>query len=125
MPKFNKTVDELDGMMDKWLYVLRNLSRLMERPKALQEWVFTRLFEQAEIAKLSRKERFEYEESMKVYRDLFNVVNTAEKKGFAQGKAEGIRETKIKNARLMKAKGYPLQDIADIIGLPLEEINNL
>ena len=92
MPKFNKTEDQLDGMMDKWLYVLRNLSRLMERPAALQERVFNRLFEQAEIAKLSPNELFDYEESVKVYRDLFNVVNTAEGKGFAKGKAEGLEE---------------------------------
>ena len=36
MPKFNKREEELDGMFEKWLFVLRNLSRLMERPKALQ-----------------------------------------------------------------------------------------
>ena len=50
MPKFNKTESELETMFDKWLFVLRNLSRLMERPVALQERVFTRLFEAAEIA---------------------------------------------------------------------------
>ena len=37
MPKFNKTEEELDGMFEKWLFVLRNLSRLLERPQALQE----------------------------------------------------------------------------------------
>ena len=37
MPKFNKTENELDGMFEKWLFVLRNLSRLMERPLALQD----------------------------------------------------------------------------------------
>ncbi|NDV66273.1 hypothetical protein D0T60_13625 [Bacteroides sp. 224] len=34
---------------DKWMFVLRNLSGLMERPAALQERVFNRLFEAAEI----------------------------------------------------------------------------
>ena len=30
MPKFNKREEELDGMFEKWLFVLRNLSRLMD-----------------------------------------------------------------------------------------------
>ena len=153
MPKFNKTEDQLETMMDKWLYVLRNLSRLMERPAALQDRVFTRLFEQAEIARFSKEELFDYEESLKVYRDLFNVVKSAEQKGIrkgfvkgkaegleegiakgkaegleegiAKGKAEGLMESNINNARRMKAKGYPLQDIADITGLTIEDVNNL
>ena len=47
MPKFSKTEDELVSMYDKWLFALKNLTRLMERPAALQERVFTRFFEQA------------------------------------------------------------------------------
>ena len=40
MPKFNKTEDELKTMFDKWLFVLRNLSSLLERPRSLQNRVF-------------------------------------------------------------------------------------
>lgn len=121
MPKFNKTEDELDGMMDKWLYVLRNLSRLMERPAALQERVFNRLFEQAEIARLSPTELRNYEESIKVYRDITNVVNTAEKKGIAKGIAEGKREVAVQ----MKLAGIPIGQIAKFTGLTEEEIGKL
>lgn len=121
MPKFNKTEDELDGMMDKWLYVLRNLSRLMERPAALQERVFNRLFEQAEIARLSPTELRNYEESIKVYRDITNVVNTAEKKGIARGIAEGKREVAVQ----MKLAGIPVGQIAKFTGLTEEEIGKL
>lgn len=66
MPKFNKREEELDGMFDKWLFVLRNLSRLMERPKALQERVFTKLFDAAEIAKFTKEQYEAYEDSLKV-----------------------------------------------------------
>mgnify|MGYP004630455839 FL=1 len=52
--KTNKET-ELVTMYDKWMYVLKNLSILMQRPAALQERVFTRLFEQAEISKLNNK----------------------------------------------------------------------
>lgn len=69
MPKFNKQEEELNGMFEKWLFVLRNLSRLMERPRALQERIFTKLFEAAEIAQFTQQEFQAYEESLKIYRD--------------------------------------------------------
>ncbi len=141
MPKFRKTEDELVTMMDKWLFVLRNLSRLMERPAALQERVFTRLFEQAEIAKLTPDERFDYEESVKVYRDLINVVRTAKQKGhragleeglekgraegLEKGRAEGVLQAKIEDAMKMKRKGFSDNDIAEITGLSLEEVSQI
>ena len=145
MPKFNKTEDQLETMMDKWLYVLRNLSKLMERPAALQERVFTRLFEQAEIARFSKNELFDYEESLKVYRDLFNVVNSAEQKGIrkgfvkgkaegraegleegiAKGKAEGREEEKVEVAKNLLALGTDINIVHQVTGLSLEEISKL
>ena len=113
MPKFNKTEDQLENMFDKWLFVLRNLSRLLERPAALQERVFEKLFRQAEIAKFTPEERQDYEESVKIYRDLKNSIETAEWK-----KAKTI-------AQKFKAKGYPVDDIAEATGLSIEEIEEL
>ncbi len=55
MPKFRKTEQELVTLLDKWLYAIKNLSTLMERPVVLQEAVFKRLFEQAEIAAFNRE----------------------------------------------------------------------
>ena len=44
MPKFQKTEAELVTMADKWLYALKNLPRLLERPAALQERIFKKFF---------------------------------------------------------------------------------
>lgn len=95
MPKFNKSEDELVTMFDKWLFVLRNLSRLMARPAALQDRIFTRLFEAAEIAKFTKEQYEAYEESLKVYRDWQNTIVTAEQKGMAKGMAEGIAKGRM------------------------------
>lgn len=96
IPKFNKSEAELVTMFDKWMFVLKNLSRLMERPAALQERVFTRLFEQAEIAKFSPQELKLYEDNVKAYRDIMNAIATARKdsreEGRAEGRAEGLAE---------------------------------
>lgn len=103
MPKFNKKEDELESMFDKWLFVLRNLSSLFERPRALQNRVFDRLFEAAEIAKFNPKELGEYWESLKNFRDWYSVMSTQLKKGREEGLKEGLeqgrKEECFKNAK--------------------------
>ena len=145
MPKFNKSEEELNGMFEKWLFVLRNLSRLMERPKALQERIFTKLFEAAEIAKFTKTEYDNYEESLKIYRDWKNTIDTAElkgekkgfkkgekigiekgrKEGLEKGRKEGAKEKAIEIAKQLKAESVPVGIIIKCSGLSEEEINSL
>ncbi len=106
MPKFTKTEDQLETLFDKWLYAIRNLASLMERPAALQEQVFTHLFEAAEIAKFNKMDRYEYEESLKNYRDWFSVMQTAELKGFAKGEAEGFTKGEAEGFAKGEAEGF-------------------
>ena len=129
MPKFNKTEDELETMFDKWMFALRNLYRLLDRPKALQDRIFEKLFDQAEIAKYSDSERRLYEESRKEYWDYNSTLETAERKGEKRGKeagrAEGHMEEKLETARKMKADGMPTDLIVKYTGLTVEEIHAL
>lgn len=121
IPKFDKKEDELVSMYDKWMYVLRNLSSLMQRPAALQERVFTRLFEQAEIAKFNPQELRSYEDSVNAYRDIVNAINTAEKKKFAEGMAEGV----AKVARAMLNKGMDIATVSELTGLTQEQLDSI
>jgi predicted transposase/invertase (TIGR01784 family) len=45
--------------------------------------------------------------------------------GIAEGTTKGIAEAKAEDARNMKAKGYPVEDIQDITGLSPEQIEKL
>ena len=133
MPKFNKREDELDGMFEKWLFVLRNLSRLMERPAALQERIFCRLFDAAEIAMFTKEQYDAYEDSLKVYRDWKNTIDMAENRGREEGRAEGLQqgleqgriEEKMLNARKMLSAGLPEELVVQITGLTAEDIKCL
>lgn len=125
MPKFNKGEEKLETLFDKWMFVLRNLSGLMKRPQALQERVFNRLFEAAEIAKFDRNELYAYEESLKNFRDWHSVISTAEKKAEKRGREEGREEERIKNAQNLKRLGVALEVIAQATGLSEEEIGKL
>ncbi len=121
MPKFRKREDELETLFDKWMFVLKNLATLLERPAALQERVFKRLFETAEIARFSESEMRDYEESLKNLRDLGNVLNTAKEEGRKEGRKEGIETMALR----MRDDGMPLEVIAKYTGLSVEEIQNL
>jgi flagellar biosynthesis/type III secretory pathway protein FliH len=141
LEKFNKTETELVTMLDKWLFVLKNLSNLMSRPAQLQERVFTKLFEAAEIAKFDSNELRSYEQSINAYRDIKNSLDTASKEGFTKGKIEGKAEGFVEGmekgmekgkaegradtAKKMKIKGLDLNLISDITGLSIEEIKRL
>ena len=92
LPKFKKTLEELESHQDKWLYLLRHLPDLEGRPSPFQDPVFLELFEVAEIAKFNRDEQEIYERSLKYYRDMNNVLSTAKGEGIELGREEGIEE---------------------------------
>ena len=119
--KFDKTEDELVTLYDKWLYVLKNLSRLDERPAALKEKVFTKLFEEAEIAKFTPTELKEYEDSLKAYRDVKNSIDTALEKGREEGK--NLKAIQI--AKKMLAAGMDIDTIINMTDLSKSEIEKL
>jgi predicted transposase/invertase (TIGR01784 family) len=113
LPKFKKQEQELETQFDKWLFVFRHLSHLQNRPQQLQDKIFQKLFEAAEIARFSPEEREAYEDSLKYYRDLKNVVDTS--------RLEGIKEI----AKKLKTKGMSDSEISELTGLNDEEIKDL
>ena len=117
MPKFNKTIDELETRFDKWLYVIKNLNWLDRIPNKLREKIFEKLFEVAEIAKFTPEQILNYENSLKYYRDLKNSIDTA--------KEEGKEERSIEIAKKLLNKGYQTDEIAEITGLTKNDINQL
>ena len=119
--KFDKTEDELVTLYDKWLYVLKNLSRLDERPAALKEKVFTKLFGEAEIAKFTPTELKEYEDSLKAYRDVKNSIDTALEKG----REEGREQRNIEIAKKMLAAGMDIDTVIKMTDLSKSEIEKL
>ena len=121
MPKFTKEEPELETFLDKWLYVIKNISRLDDKPQALTEGIFKKLFDVAEISQFSKLDRAEYEESLKVFWDFSNVLSTAERKG----RAEGERETNLRNAKNLKALGVDVETISKATGLTRKEIDSL
>ncbi|MDR2385191.1 MAG: Rpn family recombination-promoting nuclease/putative transposase [Tannerella sp.] len=138
LPKFAKTEDELETLLDKWMFVLKNLAVLNDRPKTLQERVFRRLFRIAEIEQLSEAERLVYWESQKIYWDYMSSIRSAEKK-VAQEKDAVIREKdavirekdaviremeekEIATVKNLFGKGLSTKEISEIMRLDVRRI---
>ena len=114
MPKFNKSLEELSSRFEKWLYVLRNLNRLDQIPVTLQERIFAKLFETAEIAQFTPDQMNAYQESLKHYRDLKNSLDTALEEGISKGKLETIIkfiDAGVSDETILKATGIDQQEL--------------
>ena len=123
--KFNKREDELETDLDKWLYLLKNMSTLLERPAALRDRVFGRLFDVAEYARLDDEERKNYVESMNTARDTYNQIDFALNKGIGIGLEMGCEKKACEIAQKMITKGLDVDTIADLTGLTKDEILTL
>jgi predicted transposase/invertase (TIGR01784 family) len=129
MPKFTKEADELETHFEKWMYVLKNLKRLNNIPEKLQERIFEKIFETAEIAKLTPEEYRAYIDNLNSYRDLKNSLDYAEAKGKtegrAEGKAEGEKLKAIEIAKELKTLRISFDQISVATKLSIEEIEKI
>jgi predicted transposase/invertase (TIGR01784 family) len=82
-----------------------------------------------------------YESSLKVYRDLYSVIDSAfiegrsegkiegleegRQEGLEEGRLEGLQEGKYNMAKLLKDNGVQIQLIIQTTGLTREEIDLL
>jgi predicted transposase/invertase (TIGR01784 family) len=135
--KFHKVESELASQLENWLYLIKHLEEFPDVPAKFQHTILEQAFEIAELAHLTESERKAYEDSLKHYRDILNIVHTARDEGkvegFIEGKAvgkeEGLIEGELKRARKaaiqMKADKMPISKISEYTGLSEEEIENL
>ena len=123
--KFDKSEDELETDLDKWLYLLKNMSTLLERPAALRDRIFGRLFDVAEYARLDDEERKNYVESMNTARDTYNQIDYALNKGIGIGLEMGCEKKACEIAQKMITKGLDVDTIADLTGLTKEAVAKL
>jgi len=125
LSKFEKTDTDLETDLDKWLYVLKNMSRMNKLPVYLRKPVFEKLFNIAEYTNFSKEEKTMYDSSLKRKWDNQNVLDYALKEGMEKGIELGkLEEAKI-IARELKKEGSSIEFIAKTTKLSIEEIEKL
>ena len=130
LPKFTKTVEELDGnILEGMYFCFNNMTELESRPEVLDHQIFTKIFDVTELYNMDQDTRDKVLENMTTERDLRNQMTYAREEGLAEGRVEGREEGHVeeraKNAKNLRDLGVDPEIIAKATGLTVEEIRNL
>ena len=131
LPRFNKSIDELDGnILEGMYFCFKNMAVLDERPKVLTHDIFSKIFEVSELYNMDQETRDKVIHKMTTERDLRNQMAYARQEaieegiaeGLAKGLAKGDLDRAIKVATQMLADGMPVDKIAKYTELSHEQI---
>ncbi|EHQ25436.1 Rpn family recombination-promoting nuclease/putative transposase [Mucilaginibacter paludis] len=137
LPNFVKTEEELETDLDRWFYLLKNMSQLEKIPAVLNKRIFQQVFKIAELSNLTKEEKAMYDSSLKAKWDYENSIAFAEERGIEKGREEGmekgmekgiekgIEKGKYDVAIEMKKEGITNSQIAKFTKLPIEVIEKL
>ena len=133
LPKFTKELKELNSILDKWIYFLKNVSDLSIIPKEYENIEeFKDAFEIVTQTAWNSKELEVYEYIALKEFDEINALKTAEKKGLEKGIQKGIQEGIQEGERKKQIEiAKNLLDVLDVetislkTGLDIELINEL
>ena len=118
LPKFKKSIDELDGnVLEGMYFCFKNMAVLNERPKVLTHNVFKKIFDASELYNMDKETRKNVLKNMTTERDLRNQMEYARQEAIAEGRAE--------DARNLLALGVDPEIISKATGISIEELQNL
>ena len=92
IPKFTKPEGDLKTGIDRWFYLLKNLSLLQKIPAILNTRVVSKLFRIAKVSNLNKQEYMKYEKDLMASWDEYAIKKTIEhdrKKALEQGLEQG------------------------------------
>ncbi|MBE8719630.1 Rpn family recombination-promoting nuclease/putative transposase [Sphingobacterium pedocola] len=130
---FTKGEAELSNDLDRWLYVLKNMSVMDKLPRYLRKPIFEKLFSIAEYSKLSKEEKAMYDVSLKRKWDAESIRETAiieqeraRKEGLEQGIEQGMG---TKNYEIVKKlivqHDWSDASIADFVEVSLDFVEKV
>ena len=146
LPKFKKTLEELDGnILEGMYFCFKNMSVLDNRPEVLSHRIFEKIFKVSELYNMDQNIRDKVLHKMTTERDLRNQMAYARKvaieeglaEGRAEGRAEGLAEGKAEGliqgsrskaldiAKKLLTLGMSVDEVAKLVDLSADEITNI
>jgi predicted transposase/invertase (TIGR01784 family) len=117
LPKFNKTEQELQSLVDKWVYFIKNAENLTVMPSNLDDEGLKSAYTEADRHNWSKKDLEAYS-----YEGMREADERAEKM-FVEGKAK--KQEKIEIAKKLIKRKLTNEEIAEDTGLTFEQIQEL
>lgn len=125
IPKFNKTIDQLETSIDQWTYFIKNAENLTLIPESVKDEGLKEAYTEADKQNWTKQELEDYERASIKERDEIGRLDFAVKKAEKKGKVEGKMEGKMEVAKSLKQNGVSLEIIIASTGLTKNEIANL
>ncbi len=129
LPKFKKELEELETIIDKWLFFLNNARKLQDIPSSMDNIPeLKKAFYIANQANLNFDELEEQEKSEIFIQDQRGAITKAARESLEQGRQEGLQEgLRQKTEEIARKMLNVLDDqaIAEMTGLTLEELQSL
>jgi predicted transposase/invertase (TIGR01784 family) len=130
LPKFQKELNELETIIDKWTYFIKKADKEDYIPKELNS--ITEINEAYEIItqyKWDKREMEIYDYILKNEMDEANALMTAENKGIRKGLEQGLEQgkklEKIQIAKNLLLAKIDIKTISLSTDLTIEEIENI
>jgi len=130
LPKFEKNENELNDSIDRWAYFFKNAETCNEIPSTMtDDVIMNEAFDVLKRANWTSADLDKYRTALDA--DLSNesiLESTLDKgieKGMEKGIEQGKREGKIEIAKALLERHMPLEEVATITGLSIEEIKKL
>ena len=115
LPKFTKTVEELDGnILEGMYFCFKNMTELESRPEVLDHHVFTKIFDVTELYNMDQDTRDKVLDNMTTERDLKNQMIYAREEGREEGIALAIKN--------MAESGFNAEQIAEIMKMSVADV---
>ena len=115
LPKFTKTVEELDGnILEGMYFCFKNMTELERRPEVLDHQIFTKIFDVTELYNMDQDTRDKVLENMTTERDLRNQMTYAREEGREEGIALAIKN--------MAENGLDVEKISEIMKMSVADV---
>ncbi len=126
LPKFTKTEDELETVLDRWFFFLKYAGSLEAVPEPLRdEPEIVQAFQIANKAGLTPRELEDQERREIFIQDQRGAIQLAEQRGVERGRREGQREERLRIARALLDVVADAGVIAEKTGLSRNEVERL
>jgi predicted transposase/invertase (TIGR01784 family) len=121
LPKFTKTIEELETNADHWLFMLKNLDKLKTKPSQVRGTIFEKIFKIMKINKLNPEEMEQYKTSILEYNSIKTAVKYAEEKA----EEKGVEKKGIQVAKEGLQLGMSVEVVAKLTGFSVAKVKDI
>lgn len=128
LPKFNKSIDQLSGIVEKWAYFFKHAEETSDEELAQiigSDSVIRRAFEELNRYSWTKEELNTYEQEEKRELDALAIREQLLADGRAEGKVEGRAAEKYELAKNFLKNGADIDLVINSTGLTRKEVEEI